>query len=524
MHFIDWLYVVFYYINFAAIILVTLQFLPQGIFYLFFWLPRRHWKEAKEKKKAIILICAHNEEDVISETVRHLLYDLNYPKDRYKVYVCCHNCKDKTADKAKKAGAEVFILDDDNPKHGCVSYPLRFATKEILKKEHDFDFLVRIDADNILCPTFLSEMNNSISHGARIVRAYEAASNLKQNLWTQQCAIFYAKDSSIQNRFRQMVHSTAMMPGPGLTMTKEVVEKMGGWDSMSMAEDAEFTFNRLFDGYKIYFNTDAIVYEDQPSSFQDTKKRLTRLGNSLTKLFFTDGWKMMVAFLRTGNPMYLDMLLQVGFNPISLICFTWFPLYYASYALLMLLQMNGIEIFSPQFFTYDLYSMANAFQFTTAPTGNIIFTTADGLFQSVIFNQTHIFQGISADFTSWAASQAFYGLLAMALQVIVILIVFCIFQSYVALIMDHRKLGLSWKLEGMWKGILLSPIFTFVYGLCNVLGVLKGSKWKIAKRNPSQTEILKPIPEKKAIKRTFEISSREQKRYQGNWWSKKKVR
>lgn len=517
---IDWLYIVFYYINFAAIILVTLQFLPQGIFYLFFWLPRKHWKKADTEKKAIILICAHNEEDVIANTIHHL-HELDYPKDKYKIYVCCHNCKDKTYENAKKAGAEVLVLDDPDPRHRCVAYPLRYAAREILQREPDFDFLVRIDADNILCPTFLMEMNNSICHGAKIVRAYEAASNLRQNLWTEQSAIFYAKDSSIQNRFRQFVHSTAMMPGPGLTMTREVMEKMDGWDSLSMAEDAEFTFNRLFDGYKIYFNTDAIVYEDQPSSFADTRKRLIRLGGSLTKLFFTDGWKMVIAFLKTGNPMYLDILLQIGFNPISVICFTWFPLYYASYAILMLLEMNGIHIFSPQFFTFDLYSLANVFQFTTLPTANIIFTNAQGLYQSVIFNQVHVFQGSMSSFTSWAASQAFYGLLAMAVQVIIALIVFCIFQSYVALMMDHLKLGLSWKLEGMWKGILLSPIFTFAYGLCNVLGVLTKAKWKVAKRNPSKTIILTPLPEKREIRRTFEASERDQRRYQGNWWKKK---
>lgn len=514
---IDWIFIVMYYINFVAIILVTLQFFPQALFYFFFWLKRKHWKPSDTYKKIAIVIAAHNEEDVIYDTIQYLKNELDYPKDKYDVYVCAHNCTDKTASEAKKAGAIVYEYSDPIKSHRFVSYPLKFMLSKMLEENVPFDFVIRFDADNIPCRSFLKEMNNSICAGAKIVRAYEAAKNMKQNIWTETCSIFYTKDSSIQNRFRQMVHSTAMMPGPGLTMTREVVEKMNGWDCMSAAEDAQFTLNRLYDGYKIYFNTDAIVYEDQPSTFNDTKKRMTRLGKSLSKLFFKDGWKMLVCFIKTGNPMYLDILLQVGFNPISVMCFTWFPFYYALYAILMLIGMCGAPVFSKEFFTFDLYSLANIT--TLHPTANIIFTDSNG-FYSTLFHQTTYFSGslIGKEFCVWASSQAFYGLLAMAAEVIVMLAAFCIFQSFIALEMDHKKLGLSHKLEGMWKGILLSPVFTLIYGLFNVMGILmKNTKWIVAKRNIGNNNILLPLEEKeKKNIHYFTLSQRELKRYNGN--------
>ena len=522
MNAIDWIFIIAYYINFAAIVLVTLQFIPQGLFYLFFWLPRKHWKATTDYKRIAVIIAAHNEEEVIYKTVSYLKNQIDYPKDLYDVYVCAHNCSDNTAKEAARAGAKVYICNDSNKSHRFVAYPLKYMLSQMLKEEIPFDFIIRFDADNVPCKSFLKEMNNSIHAGAKIVRAYEGASNLKQNLWTRQCAIFYTKDSRVQNTFRQFFNATAMAPGPGLTMTREIVERMDGWDSMTAAEDAEFTWNRLFEGYKIYFNTDAIVYEDQPSTYLDTKKRMTRLGGSLNKLFFRDGFKMIKCFFKTGNPMYLDMLLQVGFNPISVICFTWFPLYYATYAILMLFGSFGLPVFSNDFFTFNLYSLGNLT--TLAPTANIIFTNETGYYASYLFS-THYFTGsmVGNEFAIWASQQALISLLHMAWQVIIMLAAFCIFQSFIALELDHRKLGMTWKLEGMWSGILLSPLFSLVYGYCNVLGVLTRAKWIVAKRNEKEDIIILPLAERANKKiHYFELSEKEIKKYDGTRWVKKK--
>ena len=98
---------------------------------------------------------------------------------------------------------------------------------------------------------------------------------------------------------------------------------------------------------------------------------------------------------------------------------------------------------------------------------------------------------------------------------ILVLVLFCIFQSFIALFLDRRKLGRDYRLKGRWKGILLSPIFTFVYGLCNVIGALTKPKWKIAKRNQNQIDIRYPLPERKKKTRYILLSEREKRRYGG---------
>ena len=224
---------------------------------------------------------------------------------------------------------------------------------------------------------------------------------------------------------------------------------------------------------------------------------------------------MIVLFLRTGNPMYLDMLIQVGFNPVSVMCFTWFPLYYATWAILMLMQLCGVPVFSVAYFDY-LRSVSQAC--------HGFFFGADYYHLSAFFNLVKI----DATSLSGAAQlsalgySAFLSLLDMAWQVIAEMSAFCIFQSWIALLLDHRKLGLSWKLDGMGKGIWLSPLISFIYGYCNCLGAIRKPKWIVAKRNPKETHILAPIPDKPGRKiHYFNLSEKEIAKYDGLWWKKK---
>ena len=479
----DLTFVILFYINLVMVAIVTVSFIPQFLFFFFFFLKRRHFRPAKEKRHFALLVCAHNEGEVIERTVRHLVLEMNYPRDLYTVYVVAHNCTDDTAAKARRAGAVVFEYVDRNPGHAMVSYPLRYGFQRILAEDQRAEVFVRIDADNILHPDYLLRMNDAIEAGCKIVRGYEASCNLKQNLWTEQSAIFYYKDSRLQNTFRQALNSCAMTTSPGLTFTREVAERMDGWDCMTACEDSEFCFRRLEDGYKTYFNTDAIVYEDQPSSFKDTFNRLVRLGHSLNRLFFTDGWRMVKMFFKTGRPMYLDMLLQISFNPVSVICFIWFPLYYIAYGICMLLQLSGIHVFTLAYFQ------------TTCPS-------------TIPLEAMDSFSMLSA-----CGTNAVIELLLMAARVILTMYVFCVLQSFLAVYLDRRKNGLDDRLTGMWKGILLSPIFTFVYGICNCIGCVTKLRWTIARRNPSETRILPQIPEKKRKIWYFSISERERERY-----------
>lgn len=510
----DTFFIIFYWVTMIFIVILTLAGIPQMFYLLFSWLPRRHWREAKTYHKIAVIIPAHNEAGVVGTTVRSIFQNMDYPKDRYTVYVVAHNCKDNTAEVAKEAGATVLVLTDPDPKHARPAYPLAHGYKTVLKLDPEAELFIHLDADNLTAPDFFKQMNNSYDAGALIIRAYEAATNMEQNIWTKEGVVFFTKDCRLQNHFRQACHMATMTPGPGLSIARSVLERIGGWDCYSASDDLEFTFKRLWDGYKCYYNGDAIVYEDQPSSWADTHNRLIRLGHSLHKLFWTDCWKMLIMFLRTGNPMYLDCYIQVGFIPISVLSFTLLPIYYVTWAIVMICQMNGIPVLSIGYFNYmrDLAATVNGFMFG----GNYF---VGGFPGGVVISET----ASAAETLRLAGSNAFFSLLDMSWKVILNMSLFCIFQSWLAVILDHRKLGLTWKLKGMWSCILLSPFYSLIYGYCNCVGAIKKPHWFIAKRNPENTKIFARRPElMDSKKHYYDLTNWEKKHYNGYAWVRKK--
>ena len=58
-----------------------------------------------------VVVPAHDEEAGIERTVRSLLA-LDWPAHRYRVLVVADNCSDRTAERARAAGAEVLVRDD----------------------------------------------------------------------------------------------------------------------------------------------------------------------------------------------------------------------------------------------------------------------------------------------------------------------------------------------------------------------------------------------------------------------------
>ena len=81
----------------------------------FFWLREKHFPQSENYCRAAVIICARNERDAIADTIKDLLENQDYPKDKFDVYVVADNCTDGTADISEKAGAKVIVHNDPDP-------------------------------------------------------------------------------------------------------------------------------------------------------------------------------------------------------------------------------------------------------------------------------------------------------------------------------------------------------------------------------------------------------------------------
>jgi cellulose synthase/poly-beta-1,6-N-acetylglucosamine synthase-like glycosyltransferase len=79
----------------------------------FFPLPKP--KGGLRKTRFAVIICAHNESNVISQIVANMRGQ-DYPAENVRVFVVADNCTDTTADVARKAGAIVLERRDEQNK------------------------------------------------------------------------------------------------------------------------------------------------------------------------------------------------------------------------------------------------------------------------------------------------------------------------------------------------------------------------------------------------------------------------
>ncbi len=429
-------------INWIVIVISTIAFGFQLVMILFFWLKEKHFKPSEDYHRVAVLICARNEEEVIEDTVRNILENQNYPKDKYDVYVCADNCTDQTAELARKAGAKLLIHNDPELTHHRVGYAMQYGFQQIIGSGEEYDFFIRLDADNHADPSFIREMNNAYCQGVVIGRPFEASLNGNQNTWTAVSATYYIRDSRIACNFRERFHLDSMLTGAGMMIATSVLKEIDGyWDAFSAIEDSEFTINRLMEKKRVHYVADAIVYEDQPSTMKDTWNRLTRMGNALHGLFRRKGWKMFAHFFVSGRWSNVDLFVQILMVPFTLLAFFWFVPYYVFYALCHLTNFAGTEWMS-------------------------------------------YFSGLNGvPITASVSQSSFIYLLVMAAVVIGAFLIIYPAQTFAAMAMSRKKLG--WKsYKGYKRSVLLSPLFMVFYGLAVLVGVITKPKWRKIKRNP----------------------------------------
>ena len=108
------------------------------------------------------VICAHNEEAVVGQLIDNLKC-LNYPRDMYDIYVVADNCTDHTADVCKEHGAIVAVR--TNREDVGKGFAMDWMFERLLQQEKQYDAFVVFDADNLVHPEFLREMNNHLCKG-----------------------------------------------------------------------------------------------------------------------------------------------------------------------------------------------------------------------------------------------------------------------------------------------------------------------------------------------------------------------
>ena len=232
-------------INNVVIGIVSVAFAFQVIYLFLFFLKPEQYPKAKVKHKFAVLVCAHNEGEVIGATVRNLMLQ-KYPRELYRIFVVADNCTDETASIAQQTGATVYIRQESDPKKQGKSFALKFGLNRMLEDFPDAESVILFDADNFPLPDYIDKMNDAFDSGATLARGYNHATNLTQNVVAGVSGLWYIRDCRFNCHARSALRIGEMLVGGGMMFSVSVIREDGGWKAMGYSEDAEFTCNQLF--------------------------------------------------------------------------------------------------------------------------------------------------------------------------------------------------------------------------------------------------------------------------------------
>ena len=217
-----------------------------------------------------IMVPAHNEGIVISQTVRSLLA-FAYPRDRYEIIVINDNSSDNSAKllaNIQKAnpGRDLKIINTDSKTGGKgKSNALNIGFQEC----HG-EYIVIYDADNTpernALSLLVSEIVSNPLLGAVIGKF--CTRNKNANILTRFINIETLAFQWMAQAGRWKIMKLCTIPGTNFIIRREILEEMGGWDTKAVAEDTEISFRIYRMGYYIKFLPQAVTWEQEPQTFK----------------------------------------------------------------------------------------------------------------------------------------------------------------------------------------------------------------------------------------------------------------
>ena len=211
-----------------------------------------------------VLIPAHNEELLIKDTLGALL-KLDYPSELIEIHVVADNCTDRTAEIAQSPRVEVHErFDPDHPGKGpALNWMMsRLAPTDTV--DLDRTVLVFLDADSIVQPDFLSQLNARFIDGAEAVQAQYAVRDESAGGEVSFRSAAFAVRHLVRPAGRVHLGGSSSLYGNGMAFTEAVARKFS-W-SPHLTEDLDMGLRLLLAGETVQFAPEAVVRGEMPNT------------------------------------------------------------------------------------------------------------------------------------------------------------------------------------------------------------------------------------------------------------------
>ena len=258
------------HINWVVAVVLTVAYLYQG-FYLLVGLVRRRLGEGSAPcppGRYAAVIAARNEQAVIRQLIASLRAQ-NYPSELLDIYVVADNCTDATARTAREAGA--FVYERFDQVHKGKGYAMDYLFRRLRAEGRDgYDAYLIFDADNLVDPNFVCEMNKTFRKGYDAVTCYRNSKNFGDNWISAGYSVWFLREARFLNLPRMLLGTNCAVSGTGFLVSAALIRENGGWPFHLLTEDIQFSVDCAIRGRRIGYCDKAVVYDEQPTTFRQS--------------------------------------------------------------------------------------------------------------------------------------------------------------------------------------------------------------------------------------------------------------
>ncbi len=257
-------------LNSAMAIVFAVLYFYQGI-YVMVGLVRRRWQNHHQPSRLhrfAAIVAARNEANVIGELLG-TLQNQNYPTELLDLYVVADNCTDNTADVARRAGA--FVYERFDSIHKGKGYAMDYLFQKLKEAgKNDYDGYFVFDADNLVDPDFVREMNRTFDQGYDALTCYRNSKNFGSNWISAGYSIWFLREARFLNFPRMLLGTNCHVSGTGFLISSKIIEANGGWPFHLLTEDIQFSVDSAIRGLRVGYCDKAVIYDEQPVTFRQS--------------------------------------------------------------------------------------------------------------------------------------------------------------------------------------------------------------------------------------------------------------
>lgn len=316
-------------------ILLWLLLAASGAYILFFALVSLMWKKPVSRLvtyfsgklaatredleyKYLILYPAYNEDRVIVQSVRKTLGQY-YPYEKFHVAVISDHMTEETNNQLRELPITLLTpIFEKSSKAKAMQYAMdHFQKAEVRgQRSEDFDYIVILDADNVVEPHFLEQLNTECAKGYKAIQCHRCAKNNDNDI-----AVLDGVSEEINNTIFRRAHNriglSSALIGSGMCFDfhwfKENVYKL-----TTAGEDRELEALLLQQKIYIQYEPDIHVFDEKVSNKDNfQKQRLRWMTAQIQSLF--NLLPYIPKAIMTFNLDFIDKTIQQALIPRSML-------------------------------------------------------------------------------------------------------------------------------------------------------------------------------------------------------------